>query len=63
MYSNSVNLEAQKAIEILRRESLALPEVQSDNGSAFVSMDFRIVLRENRLTHKRAHPTLQSRTV
>ena len=35
---------------------MALPEIQSDNGSAFVSMDFRIVLRENKLTHKRIHP-------
>ena len=56
MDSNSVSLEAQKAIEILRTDSLALPEIQSDNGSAFVSMDFRIVLRENKLTHKRIHP-------
>ena len=29
MDSNSVSLEAQKAIEILRRDSLALPEIQS----------------------------------
>ncbi len=56
MDSNSVNLEAQKAIEILRTDSLALPEIQSDNRSAFVSMDFRMVLRENKLTHKRIHP-------
>ena len=56
MNPNSVSLEVQKAIEILRRDSLAMSEIQSDYGSAFVSMYFRMVLRENKLTHKRIHP-------
>ena len=56
MDSNSVSMEAQRAIENLRRDSLALPEIQSDNGSAFISMEFRIVLKENGLTHKKIHP-------
>ena len=43
-------------MENLRRDSLALPEIQSDNRSAFISMDFRIVLRENGLTHKKIQP-------
>ena len=55
MDSNSVSLEAQKAIEYLRRDSLALPVIQSDNGSAFISLDFKIVLTNNGLTHKRVH--------
>jgi transposase InsO family protein len=56
MDSNSVSLEAQRAIESLRRDSLATPVIQSDNGSAFISMEFRIVLKENSLTHKKIHP-------
>ena len=56
MDSNSVSLEAPEAIEILRRDSLALPVIQSDNGSAFISLDFKIVLNSNGLTHKRIHP-------
>ena len=56
MDSNSVSLEAQKAIENLRRDSLALPVIQSDNGSAFISLDFKIVLNSNGLTQKRIHP-------
>ena len=61
MDSNSVSLEAQRAIENLRRDSLALPEIQSDNGSAFISTEFRIVLKENGLTHKKIHPPLCSK--
>jgi transposase InsO family protein len=56
MDSNSVSLEAQRAIENLRRDSLASPEIQSDNGSAFISLDFKIVLHSNGLTQKRIHP-------
>lgn len=56
MDSNSVSLEAQIAVENVRRDSLALPEIQSDNGSAFISMEFRIVLKENGLTHRKIHP-------
>ena len=49
-------MEAQVAIEILRKDSLATPVIQTDNGSAFISLEFHIVLRENRLTHSRIHP-------
>ena len=56
MDSNSVSLEAQIAVENLRKDSLASPEIQSDNGSAFISMDFKIVLKSNGLTHRRIHP-------
>ena len=56
MDSNSVSLEAQIAIENLRKDSLASPEIQSDNGSAFISQDFKIVLSSNGLIHKRIHP-------
>ncbi|MEM0136464.1 MAG: integrase core domain-containing protein [Thermoplasmatales archaeon] len=30
--------------------------IQSDNGSAFISLDFKIVLNNNCLTQKRIHP-------
>ena len=56
MDSSSVSKEAQRAIENLRRDSLALPEIQSDNCSAFISIEFRIVVKENCLTHKKIHP-------
>ncbi|MCL4448038.1 MAG: integrase core domain-containing protein [Thermoplasmatales archaeon] len=56
MDSDSVSIEAQKAIENLRRDSLAIPIIQSDNGSAFISLDFKIVLNNNGLTHKKIHP-------
>ncbi|MEM4091083.1 MAG: hypothetical protein QXQ46_10180 [Thermoplasmatales archaeon] len=36
MDSNSVSLEAQKAIENLRKDSLPFPVIQSDNRSAFI---------------------------
>ncbi|MEM0134300.1 MAG: DDE-type integrase/transposase/recombinase, partial [Thermoplasmatales archaeon] len=55
MDSNSVSLEAQKAIESLRKDSLSFPVIQSDNGSAFISLDFKIVLNNNCLTQKRIH--------
>ena len=47
MVSNSVSLEAQIAIENLGKDSLASPEILSDNGSAFISQDFKIVLSSN----------------
>ncbi|MEM3829659.1 MAG: DDE-type integrase/transposase/recombinase [Conexivisphaerales archaeon] len=55
MNSNSVSLEAQKAIENLRNDSLSFPVIQSDNGSAFISSDFKIVLNNNCLTQKRIY--------
>ena len=56
MDAGSVSMEAQVAIEILRKDSLATPVIQTDNGSAFISLEFKVVLRENRLTHSRIHP-------
>ena len=56
MDGNAVSGEAQIAVEKLRKDSPAEPVIQSDNGSAFISMEFRIVLKENHLTHKRIHP-------
>ena len=46
----------QAAIDRLRKDSPAEPVIQSDNGSAFISMEFKIVLKENHLTHKRIRP-------
>ena len=56
MDSNYVSIEAQKAIEYLRRDSPATPIIHSDNESAFLSLDFKIVLNNNGLTHKKIHP-------
>jgi len=49
------SFEAQKAIEKLRKDSIALRVIQSGDGSAFISMDFNTVLN-NCLAHKRIHP-------
>ena len=56
MDAGSVSMEAQAAVEILRKDSIATPVIQTDNGSAFISLEFKVVLRENRLTHSRIHP-------
>jgi transposase InsO family protein len=60
MDGRSVSLAAQTAIESLRREQGgrldAPPEVRSDNGSGYVSQEFRSVLRENGLGHHRIKP-------
>ena len=56
MDGDSVSLEAQSAIDILRKGSLAEPVIQSDNGSSFIAMEFKIVLRENHLTQKLIKP-------
>ena len=56
MDADSVSLEAQAAIEKLRKDSVADPVIQSDNGSSFIAMEFRIVLRENHLTQKLIRP-------
>lgn len=56
----SVSTAAQKAIETLPRGAdgtpLAAPEIRSDNGSCYVSKEFRVVLTENGLGHRRIHP-------
>ncbi|MHB1440878.1 MAG: transposase [Cuniculiplasma sp.] len=56
MDDNSIAAEAQVAIEKLRKGSLAEPDIQSDNGSGFISMEFKTVLKANNLTHKRIKP-------
>ena len=44
MDAGSVSMEAQVAIETLRKDSLATPVIQTDNGSAFISLEFLLVL-------------------
>ena len=45
MDADSVSLEAQTAIDKLRKSSIAVPIIQSDNGSSFIAMEFKIVLK------------------
>jgi transposase InsO family protein len=56
----SVSLAAQKAIETLPRgqdgQPMATPEIRSDNGSCYISKEFRVVLKENGLAHHRIQP-------
>ena len=56
MDADSVSLEAQAAIDILRRDSLAEPVIQSDNGSSFIAMEFKLTLKANNLTQKLIRP-------
>ena len=56
MDADSVSLEAQATIEKLRKDSVAEPVIQSDNGSSFIAMEFRIVLKQNNLTQKLIRP-------
>jgi len=56
MDADSVSLEAQTAIDRLRKDSLSLPVIQSDNGSSFIAMESRTVLRETNLTQKLISP-------
>lgn len=61
MEGSSVSQAAQRAIETLPRdergELLARPEVRSDNGSGYLSKEFRQVLEENRLSHVKIKPS------
>ena len=50
MDADSVSMEAQTAIDKLRKDSIAEPVIQSDNGSSFIAMEFRMVLKQNSLT-------------
>lgn len=52
MGADSVSLEAQMAMDTIRKSSLAEPVIQSDNGSSFISREFKTVLKENTLTQK-----------
>ena len=56
MDADSAGLEEQKAIETLRKDSLAEPVIQTDNGFSFIGYEFRIVLKQNGLTQKWIHP-------
>ena len=56
MDADSVSLEAQTAIEKLRKDSIAEPTIQSDNGSSFIAMEFKFVLKNNHLTQKLIRP-------
>ena len=56
MDEGSVSMEALSAIENLRKDSIAEPIIQSDNGSLFIAMEFKAVLKENNLTQKLIHP-------
>ena len=56
----SVSAAARKAVETLPRgtdgKPSAPPEIRSDNGSCYVSKEFRVVLTENGLGRRRIHP-------
>lgn len=60
MDGHSVSLAAQAAIDQLRpdaeQEPRVMPEIRSDNGSGYVSKEFRGVMRENGLGHQRIRP-------
>jgi transposase InsO family protein len=60
MDGNSVSLAAQKAIETLPHDGsgrpIARPEIRTDNGSGYISREFRAVLSEHELTHQRIKP-------
>ncbi len=56
----TVSLAAQKAIETLPKrpdgKPMVTPEIRSDNGSCYISKEFRVVLGENGLVHQRIQP-------
>jgi putative transposase len=56
----TVSTAAQKAIETLPRrpdgKPSVTPEIRSDNGSCYISKEFRVVLQENGLGHHRIQP-------
>ena len=60
MDGNSVSLAAQRAVETLPRDAtgrlLERPEIRTDNGSGYVSREFREVLAEHELAHQRIKP-------
>jgi putative transposase len=60
MDGGSVSLAAQAAVETLPRgehgRPLVRPEIQSDNGSGYISREFLAVLAENGLGHHRIKP-------
>jgi putative transposase len=56
----TTSLAAQKAIDTLAKgqdgQPMAKPLIRSDNGSSFISQEFKTVLRENGLDHHRITP-------
>ena len=56
MDADSVSLEAQAAVDERRKDSIAEPVIQLDNGSSFIAMEFKLVLKENHLTQKLIRP-------
>jgi putative transposase len=56
----SVSLSAQAAIETLPKgpdgKPVDRPEIRTDNGSGYISQEFRLVLKENGLTQQRIKP-------
>lgn len=60
MDSVSVSLAAQRAIDTLPKGADGLPVcrplIRSDNGSGYVSREFKVVLQENGLDHQRIKP-------
>ena len=60
MGGEAVSLAAQTALDTLPKTTegkLALtPEIRSDNGSCYISRDFRQVLEQHGLTHQRIRP-------
>jgi putative transposase len=56
----SVSLEAQRAIDTLPKDADGLPVsrplIRSDNGSGYVSKEFKVVLSENGLDHQKITP-------
>jgi putative transposase len=60
MDGNSVSLAAQRAVETLPRDGtgrlIERPEIRTDNGSGYVSREFRGVLAEHELAHQRIKP-------
>jgi transposase InsO family protein len=60
MDGRTVSLAAQKAVETLPKgpdgKPTSTPEIRSDNGSCYISKEFRVVLQENGLGHHRIQP-------
>jgi transposase InsO family protein len=62
MEAATVSIEAQAAIEKFRRErgreipEEGMPRLRSDNGSCYISREFRGVLDEHGLSHQRIRP-------
>ena len=58
--SISVSNSSQKAIELIPKNEDGTPKAKPvkrpDNGSCYVSQEFRVVLKENGLTHHRIAP-------